>query len=298
MNKKLSKLLSKHEGWSDGYDEWLEGSDVNDSNDDGGVRFANASYISLLEDGTTRIQLYGACHVGLGSGTSSPVTLIISKVRRKENVDTPCPIAFSYIKWLITDSPWANVFLNPTVKSVFEDGAMIRTDIPSNHMMQAIQCTRYIWDRNYRIQPWSNLVKRGINPTLAFMMGHFFRHDCSNKKYYEWNLADYEHDVFNAKFINAKLYNSLLTSRFGTLNPDYYTRHSYVGVWKVWAKVDRRFITAEQLRSVKVTPVRKRSWGGESYTLDLIKKKDAYDFLYGKALELQEEWERDYNTAT
>ena len=291
----LAHLFSQNSNWKHHYQAWSRQAKDTDRDVH---RYNNAIWLSLLENGDTTSDYYGACHVRLKNSTASPVHAIISKVRRKSTPKHPCPNAFSYISWLINSSPWSGVFLNSSVKSVFDEGAIARTDVPSNLMMQGLQCTRYIWDRPYRIEHWKYLVNNGVHPLLAFLMGHYHQWHYADKKRIEWSGANYEHDLFHWEDITYQLYHRLLNGETVDENDSYHSNHDYVGTWKLWGRAmddDDVMVSREEWEDGPTsTFYRESDWSGERIECRGATHTQVKGWMLEKAIKIQEEYNSMY----
>jgi hypothetical protein len=79
-----------------------------------------------------------------------------------------------YLDWLLKESPFSSYYTEESFEeAVALGGIAIRTDVPSNLMMNALQMIRYVWEFPEMVDNWAELVKAGLSPSDAFVCTHF-----------------------------------------------------------------------------------------------------------------------------
>ncbi len=136
----------------------------------------NASIVFQTLDGKLAHSGSQACHGGMGNPpiTSSKVEYIISGIQNPSSeLKLTREDKITYLKWLLNDSVYAPAFVTKNAEWCLDNEAIVAyPDIPGNLLVAGLQCTRRLWEFNYVVKAFSAFVKAGVNPELAFFLGH------------------------------------------------------------------------------------------------------------------------------
>lgn len=104
---------------------------------------------------------------------SQKPTAVLSMLCHTYRQPTPPSHALEFIDWLINHSPWSNGFLSRSAQQVLDDKCFIANPkAPSNILIGGLIASRTLWEYHEVSRAWYELVKRGVNPNLAFLLGH------------------------------------------------------------------------------------------------------------------------------
>lgn len=105
-------------------------------------------------------------------GSQKP-TAVLSMLCHSYGQSTPPSHALEFIDWLINHSPWSDGFLSRSAQQVLDDKCFIANpEAPSNILIGGLIASRVLWEYREVSRAWHELVKRGVNPSLAFLLGH------------------------------------------------------------------------------------------------------------------------------
>lgn len=117
----------------------------------------------------------GPCHMGLAGGWATKPTAVVSLInysrikanRHKSGYTIP------YYRWLLNDSIYRDCFVTKSPIEAIHKGVICHTDVPSNLLLGALIATRYPWEyANKQFKTWCELYRRGVNPSMAFIVCH------------------------------------------------------------------------------------------------------------------------------
>lgn len=169
-----------------------------------------------------------SCHSLLNDAANTKSSYIISRVWMTEDRD------YALIDWLVKESLWAKYIINKDAEDVDERCLIIRTDIPSNLMAQALILTRQIWEFPNLVEIWDELVSFGIAKDLAFALAHGVSKN-ANKKGYIKNSTANLHSAMSSNFMTEEFFMNYLNDRPKNPNNTYQNRPNYRGVFGLWS---------------------------------------------------------------
>jgi len=163
------------------------------------------------------------------------VTLVDNHKIKRDRLKKGYTIPF--YRWLLNESPYADVFITKNPRTAINLGIICRTDVPSNLLLGALTATRYGWERDRGgsrwMQVWGGLRKRGVRESLAFVLCH---HACLYNEELSWGAGRDHHSCISLEdmtveglkaFVKSDLTNAVL------FDPIKY-RRSALGVFDTW----------------------------------------------------------------
>ena len=219
-----------------------------------------ADFIILNADGTVDEHLGSACHAPLSYSRHNLPMYVVTAVR------AGMPNGKELVDWLINRSPYAEHIINKTVADVFDRGLIIRTNIPSNLLAQALIITRQLWEYEYIVKTWLALSKGGINETIAFAFAHLVTEDGG----YKCQVTGGGHNSMSGSYMNKEFFKNYLAGTPKNPNEDYISNSSYRGIHTLWSSdhehlygdaVSKLVIHDKMLKGYEETKV--KSWGGQ-----------------------------------
>ena len=96
-----------------------------------------------------------------------------------------------YYHWLLFDSPYKEVFIDPSVEEALKWGVVVRCDVPSNLMFSAMIAYRMSWEYGGLLEDVLRLHGLGIPMNAAFYLSHcvgWMRH--KPDKFQLWDRAE------------------------------------------------------------------------------------------------------------
>jgi len=77
-----------------------------------------------------------------------------------------------YYSFLFNDSVFSDCYVTKDVERCFDKGITVRTDLPANLVVAACIATRQVWEYPEIGRSVSNLIKWGVEPRKAHLVGH------------------------------------------------------------------------------------------------------------------------------
>jgi len=184
-----------------------------------------ASYIVLFENGYWKdYTSFEVCHASLLDEINIKASYVVSWVDKTHEYSIP------FISWLIHRSPWSKAIVSKSVRSVFRNGIIMRTDVPSNFMAQALIITRQLWEYPEIVNKWRDLVKGGVDETLAFVLAHYGTYG----KQVSWAENGGLHNAIAIYEFSKESTKNLMLGIMPNANRNYYDYTEYRGIFGLW----------------------------------------------------------------
>lgn len=127
-----------------------------------------------------------ACYSGLGSHYKAPlgaVALVIGITEKYAGHTTPHELRLPYLDWVLNESPWADSFVTKSAAQCLRMHTIVQdTTVPGNLMCGGSVAVRRMWESTSIFYVWNDLVKAGVNKTLAYILAHIAYADNSQGK--------------------------------------------------------------------------------------------------------------------
>lgn len=117
----------------------------------------------------------GPCHMGLAMEYADKPTAVVSLINYSRIKYSRHKVGYTipYYRWLLNDSIYRDCFVTKSPIEAIHKGVICHTDVPSNLLLGALIATRYPWEyANIQFKTWCELYRRGVNPSMAFVMCH------------------------------------------------------------------------------------------------------------------------------
>ena len=142
-----------------------------------------------------------------------------------------------YYRWLLNDSPYAECFITKDAKEAIQYGIICKTNVPSNLLVGGLVASRYPWEyaqNNYRA--WCELYKRGVHPSMAFVMCHAVYQEREGKL--QWGDGLYGHNSMCPDRTSVEGILTFLKNNKDNmnLNANYNKDRMYSGILDTWAE--------------------------------------------------------------
>lgn len=142
-------------------------------------RTVNAT-VGVTDGKVLKIPEYHYCHASVGYADIRKPKAVFSQYQKPAVQEEVIRL---FYEWLLNYSPYRDAFVTKNPRRVFEDKCIItKTDLPSNYIGGALIASRLPTERHspqYNIPSaviiWSDLVKHGVPPNMAFVMACTFR---------------------------------------------------------------------------------------------------------------------------
>lgn len=117
-----------------------------------------------------------ACYSGLASHYGSKkgaVALVIGITDEYSGHTTPYELRLPYLDWVLNESPWADSFVTKSAAQCLRMHTIVQyTTVPGNLMVGGSVAVRRMWESTSIFYVWNDLVKAGVNKSLAYMLAH------------------------------------------------------------------------------------------------------------------------------
>lgn len=141
-----------------------------------GVRSPNKCGLCGTSDSkNTFVSDNQACHAGLAESMKRAFTPDFAHSYIMYKYETPLnsKLAVPFLHWLIHDSMYSEVFPDQDAAHVWGDGVLSTyTNRGANLVVGAHIAARRLTEHNYIVRNWYELVQRGVNGDLAFILAH------------------------------------------------------------------------------------------------------------------------------
>lgn len=201
--------------WKQGIEELLDG-----------PTSSTSSYITLHESGSYSLEKISVCHAGLKRADKG-VSFVVSRIdqvgetigRRK------------FYNWLIKRSVYSPFIVNSHYADAVERGLILRTNVPSNLMLQALILSRYPNEWPESVEAWNLMVDAGIDEDLAILLTSFIK-----KKGEGWcySTRTENHRAFSAYHINGSFVKNYLARRVTYALENYYIDTYYRNIFSLF----------------------------------------------------------------
>ena len=167
------------------------GDDMNDAMDNGrdkgddhcGVwRRDKTTCISILTDEGYRLQPAQQCHIALDGSYDEEIDglrrlgVVCAIMDGNHEDDERCvdeDVGIPFLDWLACRSPYAPGFVSKDARKMWDQQYSVHTaEVASNLMAGGMVAKRRLWEYSQVVDKWSELVKRGANENMAFLMAH------------------------------------------------------------------------------------------------------------------------------
>jgi hypothetical protein len=116
------------------------------------------------------------CYSGLGRDYKAPlgaVALVIGITEEYAGHTTPHELRLPYLDWVLNESPWAASFVTKSAAQCLRMHTVVQdTTVPGNLMVGGSVAIRRMWEQTSIFYLWNDLVKAGVNKTLAYILAH------------------------------------------------------------------------------------------------------------------------------
>jgi hypothetical protein len=199
-----------------------------------------------------------ACHAGLNSGENGKrelrqVDFVWSKMV-SEGVNADKTQRDMFINYMLTESPWASLFLNENVDEVLTYGWLISADTDAHLLVNAMVATRLVSEfTNSRFQFFIKAIDNGMSKNMAMVLSMFCSHSDNSFYISECTGHGFTYDV-NKKIIPNFINNTPVLYRGPYREVLSYNRHCNVwdGSKEGWG---RDGLTTEVLNTIPIYKV-------------------------------------------
>lgn len=201
--------------------------------------------------------------------------------------------AVLFWEYLVNDSPWRDVFLTKGLQEAEETGVLIRTDLPSNFVMQGVIGTRMPHEFPNRVELWYDVVQAGGDPDLAVLLSESI---VSEEGYLSLNNRTGDiHDMFAPWNWSEDSIRNYLTGNLVGGNPPLAVSSVFDGVHSLYVGKPpaERFIrkTLMDMPMASTRTVREfQRVGFVTEEVPATGYQEGVDYL----VELSNKWRRDY----
>jgi hypothetical protein len=216
---------------------------------DGEDHLDKNAYLALMLEGKDGELVYkilgnGPCHgslqiYNLANKVTLPIKYILSAIQTHNYKDE---YVLPYIDWLLNRSPWADVFVDKDVKSVYKYGWLIGTDQPSNLVASACIATRYFTETytpqiSRRYETYLHILSLGFSEHESMLMSYLFEKDKGKKYLVNFRSLECSHSVFAMNRAPESYYRNFLNDNpKGCQTGSFKSRKGYDGeihaLWK------------------------------------------------------------------
>jgi len=140
------------------------------------------NYIAIIsEDCKVRYLSNNACAAGLLEGyntewaTNNTPVVIVSALMHGEDGRylQNTEVGLRFLDWLLNRSPYACTFISKNSKEVVDSGFVLcDPDTNRDLMVGGLVACRVMWEYTSACEGWYELVSRGCNENLAFLVSH------------------------------------------------------------------------------------------------------------------------------
>ena len=142
-----------------------------------------------------------------------------------------------YLDWLLKRSPYASAFLYKSGRNALKNKCVVvRANVPSNVMAGGLVASRRLWEYSNIAVVWCDLVKEGVDESLAFYLAHLARSCPTRKGSISWDSVDTGHKSLDACYMSAKDVKRLLDNTPVTLNDNWDVNAYYQGYSGMFTK--------------------------------------------------------------
>jgi hypothetical protein len=148
-----------------------------------GNYYSCANYLIVYEDGKTASYMDEACHSALithdSEGRQFYIINVLPQVWEGDDVDSyenyhDADYLVPYLDWIVSESVYADAFLEDSAEQILRQGYCVTpSNIPANYLQSAMIALRKHWEIGHIAAVWWELVQKGVNKELAFVLGHF-----------------------------------------------------------------------------------------------------------------------------
>ena len=131
-------------------------------------------------EGKVSVELGYACFAPWGEryheigGTISEIYLgVVQAKAYKTDSIKHLPAFKRYLKFILNDSIFKDVFITKRVSDAFRYGISMRVDVPANQVQAAMTAVRRGWEFSHKLAAWDVLVKGGVAPNFALGLSDF-----------------------------------------------------------------------------------------------------------------------------
>lgn len=122
-----------------------------------------------------------ACYSGLGSHyktSKGAVALVVGITNEYAGHTTPYELRLPYLDWVLNESPWADSFVTKSAVQCLRMHTVVQdTTVPGNLMVGGAVAIRRMWESTSVFYVWNDLVKAGVNKSLAYLLAHIANTD-------------------------------------------------------------------------------------------------------------------------
>lgn len=137
------------------------------------------------------------CHAGLSSVDVGCIA-IVNSVQTYHDGYLTLQEKELFMHWLANESPFQQVFVSKSAKQVLKQGyAFMQTDVPGALLGAACVAMRFLWEKSHLTVAWVDLVKGGMDKSLAFYLCHWISQNGSRTGRAELMNYNGNHIVFD-----------------------------------------------------------------------------------------------------
>ena len=151
-----------------------------------------ASWLEVRNGEVGRIKT-GPCHSELGNdgGCEYVVNFFQHKYEESHGAgkwsDTTDEEKIMFLDWLANRSPYNDAFFEKDASKMLSWGFCLMTgDVAGNVMGGAVVATRRLWEYTNVLVVWCDLVRSGVEESLAFCLAHHLNGNASREGTYNW----------------------------------------------------------------------------------------------------------------
>lgn len=213
------------------------------------MRITSENYISIIaENGNVHYSGNQACTAGLHgivmrewNQDGNTPAFIVSSLMHGSDGKAPLQnleAGKAFIDWLVNRSPYAPAFATKDVNEILERGSFVcDAKVSSSLIVGGLIASRVMWEYTNVCKAWYELVSRGCNENLSFLLAHFADY---GEGLISFRRYDEGHKSVNYYHVSTEYVNSFINSKPSRLEPPYSELCGYKEISNTWGPYTQR----------------------------------------------------------